>query len=486
MIENRSCIVLARPMNINDPAMIRPDGLYVLEEILMSLREARIFDWVIISIPESVPHKIRNALASWRIELDVSPHEQPQLRLAQCMEKYGLEQTTVLTAYSVLMDAEYLDRARGIVRGNLADAVYPQSVIAPKYFIVLNSKAAKHLAESHANPLPPFVFSSKLNEVENIRLHSLTGLEDQWERFLWELLFAGERQAVPEDVLGRFMTQYVGEERFCRASFDAFIRGEYGLSDPRTLHEALESMQEYESSLRLAMHLNYARKLCDHLPEARNMALEIGHGATGLTSLALSLVFNRVLGADTYKYSSEGIQNATEFLETVHASGIEVLFPEYMVHDIGAMYERTHFHHKEVHMLPLAPNSLDFCFSHMVFEHVADVPNTSRFLARVMKEGGVMIHEIGFQDHCDLSHIHFEFLRNSPEELAEKDWRGVRDMGTNLWRINDFTSLWESLGFEVEILARDVRHVPPKRLHPYWTGYRDKDLYCYYALIKTS
>ena len=70
--------------------------------------------------------------------------------------------------------------------------------------------------------------------------------------------------------------------------------------------------------------------------------------------------------------------------------------------------------------------SVDFCFSRMVMEHVDDVPALSVELSRVMGPGGVMVHEIGFQDHEDLSYIHFEFLKHSREE-----WAGM-NKSTNL------------------------------------------------------
>ena len=51
-------------------------------------------------------------------------------------------------------------------------------------------------------------------------------------------------------------------------------------------------------------------------------------------------------------------------------------------------------------------------------------------------------------------------------------------------RINDFVSLWEDLGFQVEVLSRAVRVVRPDRVHTCWMSYKDEDLYCYEAVIK--
>lgn len=128
----------------------------------------------------------------------------------------------------------------------------------------------------------------------------------------------------------------------------------------------------------------------------------------------------------------------------------------------------------------LDADSIDFCFSRMVLEHVDNVPEMSAEMERVMRPGGVMVHEIGLQDHEDLSHIHFEFLKNSPEE-----WAAMKK-GTNLLRVNDFVDIWTTLGFTCEVVKRDVREVPPRSLHPHWEPYCKEDLYCYRALIKAT
>ena len=122
---------------------------------------------------------------------------------------------------------------------------------------------------------------------------------------------------------------------------------------------------------------------------------------------------------------------------------------------------------------------LDFCFSHVVFEHVKPVEEVSRELHRLLKPGGVMIHEIGLMDHTKNSNnIEFEFLRHSRQEWL------ARDETTNLWRVNDFVELWSGLGFDVDVLERHVRVVPPTSLHPSWSGYAEQDLYCYKALVR--
>lgn len=489
MTNHKPCAVIVRPMDTNDPCLSRVNNNYVLERTLMDIRRAGGLDAVALSISPSVPAEIRETLSSWDVDTLPSSHEQPQRRLLECMDRFGTEYSAVFTSYSVLMDVEALARAFDQVRGGRADAAFTHEVIAPKFFMVINKKAARFLAETYSQSLPPFVFPEKLRQNDALSIVPLEGLEPPRERFLWELLFAGERCAVPDHMLGLFLDAYPPRERYDRKAFDAFINEYYQLKEPDLLETAVKKMARHDSSLRLAKHVNYARRLCGHLPENRQMGLEIGFGKTPLTSLLMGLVFERMEGADVYKYSSEGVTDGIDFLSAMEQAGLNLLPRETVRYDARSLSQRARFHHMPLQQVPLADNSVDFCFSKVVLEHVKDVPSLSEYLARTMRPGGVMLHEIGFQDHIDLSYTNFEFLRYSREEWADKCeetnlWRNS-DKGTNLWRVNDFIELWEGLGFEVEVLERNVRVVPPASLHPSWRGYGDDDLYCYRAILKT-
>ncbi|MDD4951771.1 MAG: methyltransferase domain-containing protein, partial [Desulfovibrionaceae bacterium] len=125
--------------------------------------------------------------------------------------------------------------------------------------------------------------------------------------------------------------------------------------------------------------------------------------------------------------------------------------------------------------------SVDFCCSKVVLEHVRDVDSLSRELFRVLGPGAVMVHRIDFRDHGRANepvYINFDFLKYSKEQWRE------RQEETNAWRVNDFVSLWQDLGFRVEVLERSQRRAPPSFLHPSWAAYSEDDLYCYDALIK--
>ena len=472
------CVVLVRPMTPDDPCLTRTREGFALRSTLSGLREARLAGDMVISMPATVPDGRRDCLASWGIPIHASQHEQPQQRLMQCMEQHGWQQVLVLTSYSVLLDAEAIVRAADVVRQGEADAVYPSDVIAPKFFIALNQNAVRTLAKKHHNPLPPFVFPEKLRSREQLRVRKVEGLESPWERFLWELLFAGKRNAVPVEALDAFQARFKGRERFRQANFEAFIASHHGISDPDKLNEPLLKMAEYDSSLQLAKQLNHARSLAEHFPEHRGTALEIGHGRTPLTALSLATVFDRVIGADVYRHREDGIHDSARFFITLSEQGLAVPPPNGKAHAVASVLERTLFHHGEAQQVPLPEDSVDFCYSHMVLEHVTDMPALARYLAGVMRPGGVMVHEIDHQDHQDLSHINFEFLNHSQEE-----WAAMGNEG-NLLRINDFIDLFQKSGFDVQVLDREVRIVRPTSLHPSWRRYKDEDLYCYRTILK--
>jgi len=478
---NETAVVLARPMNMRDPAFIRAGNEYGLKTILEGLLLEGVFSNVVLSVPDSIPSEILDVLKGWtQFSLDVSPYEQPQKRLIALMKKEKLKHATLLTSYSVLMDADALLSARAIVAKDQSDAVYPENVIAPKYFMVISREAAQYLEENFSNPLPPFIFHTKLAYSPNLKIEPVSGLENSSERFLWELLFAGERNSIPSGLLEIFLKTHKIPQRFQRKSFESFINDTYQLAIPDLLSDALQLMKPYDSSLRVAMQLNNALNLIEHLPEHLRVAVEVGHGRTPLTTLLMALVFDHVAGADPYKHNEIGVSDAHSFLKLLSNAGISLLPQSCRKHTLESALERSTFAGCEFQDLPVKEQSVDFCYSRMVLEHVIDMEGMAKCMAKIIRPNGVMIHEIGLQDHEDLSNINFEFLSHSVEE-----WLAL-DKGTNLLRVNDFIALFQSHGFAVETLVHEERRVPPAKLHSCWDEYDENDLYCYRAILKCT
>jgi SAM-dependent methyltransferase len=99
----------------------------------------------------------------------------------------------------------------------------------------------------------------------------------------------------------------------------------------------------------------------------------------------------------------------------------------------------------------LESSSVDFLFSHAVFEHVLDPDACIDEILRVLKPGGVTAHCIDLRDHRDFSHP-LAFL-----EYSERDWAKFMEtycehdgsIYMNRWRASDFVSAFEARGFEI-------------------------------------
>jgi len=455
---------------------MQANGQNALLETVHELHERGILSRCILSIPDNVPANIVTTLNEEGFDVAISRHDQPQRRLAEVMEAYGSDSVLVLTPYSLLPEAEGVADALHLVTSGQADMAFADEVIPPKFFMVVNKKAVDVLVDKLDHPLPPFIFPAKLAEADSdarLSISPVVGLEGADERFLWELFFAGKPSALPQDVFERFIARTSLDLRFNKSAFQSFVLAEYGLDEMGGLADKLDNMREWERSIRLAMHINHVRYLAPYFPENRGAALEIGHGKTGITAQLVGLAFEQAWGVDLFKHSREGVEAAREFLTFLVGKGL--------LDASGAKgtVSTPNFFNCRLEEAGLESDSIDFCFSRMVLEHIDNMPVLARELGRIVQPGGVMIHDIGTQDHEDLSHIHFEFLRHSPEEWA------VMDKGTNLLRPCDFISLFEEAGFDCEVLMREVRIVRPKELHPHWEGYADDDLYCPRVVIKS-
>ncbi|MCG8552202.1 MAG: class I SAM-dependent methyltransferase [Desulfobacterales bacterium] len=469
------CIILARPFNDDDPCLIQAQGRNALVQTLDALSQIGVISQSILSIPNVVPSQIVSDLKSEGFNLCISKYDQPQHRLVELMDWMKVDTVVVLTAYSLLPEYRALKHAIRTVTEGHADLVFTQDVIPPKFFMVINRRVSQALVENMERPVPPFVFPAKLGEADHegrFTLQPLTGLEESGERFLWELLFAGKPNAVPVNVFERFLAVCPPEHRFDRAAYRSFIQDEYTIEDMAPLETGLAMMSRWEPSIRLAMHINHARYLAPHFPDKKKTALEIGYGWTGITAQLVGLAFSQTRGVDLLKHSQEGVQTARDFLSMLAEIGLSPV----PVFEGDA--QPPQFFHCRLEEAKFESDSIDFCFSRMVLEHIDNMPVLARELGRIIRPGGVMVHEIGTQDHEDLSHIHFEFLRHSPQEWA------ALDKGTNLLRPCDFITFFEQVGFECLVLERDVRIVRPRRLHPYWEGYADEDLFCPRVVIK--
>lgn len=472
------CILLARPTAEDDPALLRHQGRPLLPPVLQELQAQGLAGPVILSVSEAVPQEIRQRLAGWGLDVRVHPSDRPQERLPALMAELDLPAALVTTPYAYLLQAEAIrDAARAVQDG--ADLAFTRGVTAARFLLALNRRAAEALAGLPGHPVAPFAFPRKLARFPELRLQPLDGLEEPGEQFLWELFYAGERSVLPVEHLAAFQAGAPGKEWFQAGAQQDFLKRLHGVDGWSALNAPLQRLASVQSAKRMAMHIHYLKRIREHLPQKGGRFLEIGYGRTPATSCLLAGLFETGVAVEPYNHSEVGFPETLALFDLLVRDFPTLLPLQPRVADWNPR-RQVDFRRCKAEELGLPDGSIDFCISRVVLEHVKNLEEFSRELWRVLKPGGVMLHEIDFKDHDDVSSVSFEFLRHSKEEWA------ALDKITNLWRVNDFVALWESVGFRVEVLSRDVRRVPPARLHPSWQGYAEEDLYCYGAILRAT
>jgi SAM-dependent methyltransferase len=180
--------------------------------------------------------------------------------------------------------------------------------------------------------------------------------------------------------------------------------------------------------------------------------------ATLLTSVAPSLV--KTAAADIFRVDGDKV--------VLSRDKLEFLYPH------------------QSYDIPLAPGSVEFIFSHAVFEHIADPAATLEALARVLPRGGLTAHQIDMRDHRNFA-APLEFLK-----VERKAWDGqFNDSNAhhymNRWRLPDFTAAFEKSGFRIIRVEVNLRHAVTeemrKSLHPDFQRYSLEDLSAVGAFI---
>ena len=104
--------------------------------------------------------------------------------------------------------------------------------------------------------------------------------------------------------------------------------------------------------------------------------------------------------------------------------------------------------------LPLADESVDFCFSNAVLEHVDDPLQAVKEIARVLKPGGHTMHRVDLRDHVDFSRP-LTFLKvDRPDGVCNK------------WRAHQFQTAFGATGLNLlEFLVFDSCRVTRAQRH---------------------
>ena len=120
--------------------------------------------------------------------------------------------------------------------------------------------------------------------------------------------------------------------------------------------------------------------------------------------------------------------------------------------------------------LDLAPTSVDLLTSRSVMEHVANPAAAYAAMARILRPGGVLHHDIDFTAH-DPERFAFYWREPSGTQRAAFD-------GLNELRLSDHVGILQRLGLEVTLKRREqaAESMDRTALAPRFAHYSDDDL----------
>lgn len=129
-------------------------------------------------------------------------------------------------------------------------------------------------------------------------------------------------------------------------------------------------------------------------------------------------------------------------------------------------------------------NSVDFCFSYAVFEHIRKniFVETLQEIYRFMNVGGICYHTVDFTDHMGGGKNQLRF----PDSVWENEVHYKMDMYTNRISCTEMCVLMEEIGFEILALKRQkYKKIPLKRnkINNMFRDINEEDLFTSNAII---
>jgi SAM-dependent methyltransferase len=185
--------------------------------------------------------------------------------------------------------------------------------------------------------------------------------------------------------------------------------------------------------------------------------LEIGPG----TSLAQGVLFvasgaRKYTGLDLYTYSElyrpYGYTAAYGMLSLVAPASVRLKADEiYSISGDKVVFNPSRIEYlfpRQSYDIRLPDGSVDFVFSHSVFEHISDPARTIAAIGKVLRQGGLSAHHFDMRDHTDFSKP-LEFLKMDERAWAARHTGNRSHLYTNRKRLSDFVKMFESAGFKV-------------------------------------
>jgi SAM-dependent methyltransferase len=471
----RVALFFLRPVLASDPCLFKDtDGSFLFPKMLSEFVAQGLADSVLVSVPRVVSEETLSIIKSWGFEVALSNSDVPKERLQEIIESLAFDQLLILTSYNYLPQTEAIHEASDLLANEELEIAAVTGCIDAKKLLLCNRLGAERIIQTCPAVTPPNRFADSLKNL-NAEKYTEISLDSPAEKFLWELFFAGSVATIPEQVLQHFFSEIPTKNWFEANAQRSFLTKLFQIKDLRMIESALQRVGNVTNTLTIAAQFHWIEKLLPHLPKNRGKFVELGCGDFPLIATALMSYFRDGLALEPFIRHSDSVANAASFYYSI-LSELNQFFSSLKSEPLATLEISDKF----LEDLKLKNNSVDFCFSRTVFEHILNPEEVSKELFRIMAPGGVMLHEIGLNDHT-LGHgliVYFDFLKYSKEQWAEID------KCTNLWRINDFVDCWSELGFDVDVVSRVNTNRRPAEIHPCWSNYQMEDLLCHTAVIK--
>lgn len=223
--------------------------------------------------------------------------------------------------------------------------------------------------------------------------------------------------------------------------------------------------------------------------------LEIGPGA----NVAQGVIFAMT---GTRKYYALDIYRDPQFYNRYSYEAVAALLSSVAPHSVTSKSEtifrvsgdKVEFNPEKLEYLyphqsydiPLSPRSVDYVFSHSVFEHISDPEATIKAIFQLLPSGGLTAHHFDLRDHTDFSKP-LEFLKFDAATWKSRFDERTVHLYMNRWRLSDFKATFEKVGFRIlkieptskQPVTEDVR----RSLHPDFQKYSLEDLSIMSAII---
>lgn len=408
------------------------------------------------------------AIEALGLEVVTSPAGRPIARVMDFMEKDGGETIVVGTSYTHLLSAAGLSEAVEAVSGGAYDYAYDDTCELG-FFLVMNKQCIRDLASMPHNQI--FTWPTLLADK---RKGLNTGLENPNRALVRFLLGTGafKHGLLPIRVDA---ADFDASGQVADFLHDTLVRL-FGTKTMQRLNEATDGFSEDDLFKQILRQINFFGTMLPHIPENTGRFLEIGFGRYPILSALFTNVFEQGTANELMDLAPEDLNKSLRLMEALsQALGEYENVPLTVTASAHKTMQRLQLYAERLETLSKAPESYDFCFSKVVFEHVDNLEELSHCLFGLLRPGGTMAHWIDFNDATTrLDFAHLEYSKDEARKLSHS---------TNNLLLPDVVNCWTEVGFQVEVAEKRIVKRPGLRIHPDWAGYDEDDLFCHAALI---